>query len=58
MRQAMQELKGKLPIERARMRMQVQLPGSCREELMALLAQKQATVESQDLGLQTNQVPL
>ena len=57
LQQAMQELKAKLPIERARMRLRVQLPASCREELMAILTQKQATVESQDLGLQTNQVP-
>ncbi len=55
-KQAMQELKGKLPIERARMRLRLQLPGSCREELMAMLAQRQASVESQDLDMQTTQV--
>ena len=53
----MQELKGKLPIERARMRLKVQVPVRATQELMQLLASKQATIESQDLGIQSNQVP-
>ncbi len=53
----MQELKGKLPIERARMRLKVQVPVRASQELMQLLASKQATIESQDLGIQSNQVP-
>ena len=52
----MQELKGKLPIERARMRLRLQLPAGSREELLHMLAQRQASIESQDLGMQTNQV--
>ena len=53
----MQELKGKLPIERARMRLKLQVPVRASQELMQLLAGKQATIESQDLGIQSNQVP-
>ena len=54
--QAVQELKGQLPIERARMRLKVAVPVTCRQDLMQLLASKQASIESQDLGLHNNQV--
>ena len=54
--QAVQPLKEHLPIERARMRLKIQVPSSSREELMSLLGSKQATVESQDLGFSNNQV--
>ena len=55
--QAVQPLKEQLPIERARMRMKLQVPSSSREELISLLQTKQATIESQDLGFNNNQVP-
>ena len=54
--QAVQPLKEQLPIERARMRLKIQIPSGSREELMALLQSRQATIESQDLGLSNNQV--
>ena len=54
--QAVQPLKEQLPIERARMRLKIQIPSGSREELMALLQSRQATTESQDLGLSNNQV--
>ena len=54
--QAVQPLKEQLPIERARMRLKIQIPASSRDELMSLLGSKQATVESQDLGFSNNQV--
>ena len=54
--QAVQPLKEQLPIERARMRLKIQIPSGSREELMALLQIRQATIESQDLGLSNNQV--
>ena len=54
--QAVQSLKEQLPIERARMRLKIQIPSGSREELMALLQSRQATIESQDLGLSNNQV--
>ena len=54
--QAVQPLKEQLPIERARMRLKIQIPASSRDELMSLLESKQATVESQDLGFSNNQV--
>ena len=55
--QAVQPLKEQLPIERARMRLKIQVPSSSREELISLLEIKQATIESQDLGFNNNQVP-
>ncbi len=54
--QAVQPLKEQLPIERARMRLKIQVPSSSREELISLLETKQATIESQDLGFNNNQV--
>ena len=54
--QAVQPLKEQLPIERARMRLKIQVPSGSREELMALLQSRQAAIESQDLGLSNNQV--
>ena len=54
--QAVQSLKEQLPIERARMRLKIQVPSGSREELMTLLQSRQATIESQDLGLSNNQV--
>ena len=54
--QAVHPLKEQLPIERARMRLKIQIPSGSREELMALLQSRQATIESQDLGLSNNQV--
>ena len=42
--QAVQPLKEQLPIERARMRLKIQIPSGSREELMALLQSRQATI--------------
>ena len=55
--QAVQPLKEQLPIERARMRLKIQVPSNSREELISLLETKHATIESQDLGFNNNQVP-
>ena len=55
--QAVQPLKEQLPIERARMRLKIQVPSSTREELISILESKQAAIESQDLGFSNNQVP-
>jgi hypothetical protein len=54
--QALQQLKEKLPIERARMRLKLQIPVTCRNDLMQLLASQQARTESEDLGLHNSQV--
>ena len=54
--QAVQPLKAQLPIERARMRLKIQVPSRSREELMAILESKQATIESQDLSFSNDQV--
>ena len=54
--QALQQLKEKLPIERARMRLKLQIPVTCRNDLMQLLTSQQATTESEDLGLHNSQV--
>lgn len=54
--QALQQLKEKLPIERARMRLKIQLPVTCRTDLIQLLAGQQATVESEDLAMHNSQV--
>ncbi len=54
--QALQQLKEKLPIERARMRLRLQIPVTCRNDLMQLLASQQATIESEDLALHNSQV--
>jgi ribosome maturation protein SDO1 len=56
--QALPQLKQQLPIERARMRLRMQLPVSCRTDLLQLLNEKQATVESEDLGISSNQVKM
>ncbi|BDA40780.1 Ribosome maturation protein SBDS [Coccomyxa sp. Obi] len=53
---ALQQLKENLPIERARMRLKLQIPVTCRNDLMQLLAGQQATVESEDLGLHNSQL--
>ncbi|EIE26602.1 Shwachman-Bodian-diamond syndrome, partial [Coccomyxa subellipsoidea C-169] len=53
---ALQQLKEKLPIERARMRLRLQIPVTCRNDLMQLLASQQATIESEDLALHNSQL--
>ncbi len=45
-----------LPIERAKMRLKIQVPVSCRADLAHYLFDKGATVESEDLGIRSNQV--
>ena len=56
MEQALPHLKENLPIERAKMRLKIQVPVSCRADLIHYLNDKQATVESEDLGIRSNQV--
>lgn len=54
--QALPHLKENMPIERAKMRLKIQVPVSCRDDLAHYLFDKEAIVESEDLGIRSNQV--